>query len=238
MGSLVEVCTGSCNEKIHEFTLMQSSHNNSFLNKNIQQDLNSKNLHKNSVSNEVNINTNNGIIKNNFNTENFKRNENDLIKSIDQMTQIIESLENKNKLLEKEKNEIKEENEKLLKELEICKNKSKIRNLRKNSIASNESSNAQNLHNSNKANMIKLIFIFNNSKDINNNNKNENESKEELFAYEDEIFIEVKLRLLKLKKFGPRDIKKCYYNSKEINNWYTLEELNIKDNSTIICDIT
>ena len=47
------------------------------------------------------------------------------------MTQIIESLENKNKLLEKEKNEIKEENEKLLKELEICKNKSKIRNLRK-----------------------------------------------------------------------------------------------------------
>ena len=74
--------------------------------------------------------------------------------------------------------------------------------------------------------------------DINNNNKNENESKEELFAYEDEIFIEVKLRLLKLKKFGPRDIKKCYYNSKEINNWYTLEELNIKDNSTIICDIT
>ena len=63
MGSLVEVCTGSCNEKIHEFTLMQSSHNNSFLNKNIQQDSNSKNLNKYSVSNEVNINTNNGTIK-------------------------------------------------------------------------------------------------------------------------------------------------------------------------------
>ena len=70
------------------------------------------------------------------------------------------------------KDDDEEENEKLLKELEICKNKSKIRNLRKNSIASNESSNAQNLHNSNKANMIKLIFIFNNSKDINNNSEN------------------------------------------------------------------
>ena len=30
----------------------------------------------------------------------------------------------------------------------------------------------------------------------------------------------------------------CYYNSKEINDWFTLEELNIQNNSNIICDIT
>ena len=39
---------------------------------------------------------------------------------------MIESLEYKNRILEKEKSELKEERDKLAKELEICKNKTMI----------------------------------------------------------------------------------------------------------------
>ena len=81
---------------------------------------------------------------------------------------------------------------------------------------------------------IKLIFLFKANKKQNKIN----EAKEELYAYKNEMFIEVKLRLLNKRHFEPRYIKMCYYNSKEINDWFTLEELNIQNNSNIICDIT
>ena len=68
----------------------------------------------------------------------------------------------------------------------------------------------QNSYNNNIGEKIKLIFIF---KYMFNNKNNDNESKEELFAYKNEMFIEVKLRLLKIRHFQPGFIKKCFYLS-------------------------
>ena len=152
---------------------------------------------------------------------------------LNKMSQMIESLEYKNKILEKEKNEINEEKEKLQKELEILKNKNIIKRI--NSFKSNSENLEQRNSYANIGEKIKLIFIFKSNK---NEEKNTNKFKEELFAYKNEMFIEVKLRLINVRKLGPRCIKKCYYNSKEINDWFTLEELNIQNNSYIICDIT
>ena len=84
--------------------------------------------------------------------------------------------------------------------------------------------------NKNNDEQIKVIFLFKNNKNLNG------ENKEEILAYKYEMFIEVKLRLLNLRHLGPTDIKACYYNSKEINDWFTLEELNIENNTNVICE--
>jgi CCR4-NOT transcription complex subunit 7/8 len=82
---------------------------------------------------------------------------------------------------------------------------------------------------SNIKNCKNLLFGINNEEDS-------KESREEIIGYKYEMFVEVKLRLLNLKHLGPTDIKTCYYNSKEINDWYTLEELNIADNTYVVCE--
>ena len=228
MGSVADVCRGLCDEQNHEI-LMQSP-NISFLKDIKKQDSNPRKTKKfvpYNVSNEIIINTNNDINK--INSQNYSGNENELLLSIDKLSQMIESLEYKNKTLEKEKAEIKEEKEKLAKELEIYKNKTMIQRI--SSMKNSDNKDIQNSYN-NIGEKIKLFFVFKENNNINI------QSKEELYAYKNEMFIEVKLRLLKKLHLGPRDIKMCYFHSKEINDWFTLEELNIKDNSYIICDKT
>ena len=228
MGSVADVCRGLCDEQNHEI-LMQSP-NISFLKDIKKQESNPRKTKKfvpYNVSNEIIINTNNDINK--INSQNYSGNENELLLSIDKLSQMIESLEYKNKTLEKEKAEIKEEKERLAKELEIYKNKTMIQRI--SSIKNSDNKDIQNSYN-NIGEKIKLFFVFKENNNINI------QSKEELYAYKNEMFIEVKLRLLKKLHLGPRDIKMCYFHSKEINDWFTLEELNIKDNSYIICDKT
>jgi len=233
MGSIFNVCVDMCDEKNHEFFIVSNNHspNNSFIKLNKNQETIQRKINKYipyNVSNEIIINTNNE--SKNVNSNNFSGNDNEILNN---MSQMIESLEYKNKILEKEKNEINEEKEKLQKELEILKNKNIIKRI--NSFKSNSENLEQRNSYANIGEKIKLIFIFKNNK---NEEKNTNKFKEELFAYKNEMFIEVKLRLINVRKLGPRCIKKCYYNSKEINDWFTLEELNIQNNSYIICDIT
>ena len=228
MGSVADVCRGLCDEQNHEI-LMQSP-NISFLKDIKKQESNPRKTKKfvpYNVSNEIIINTNNDINK--INSQNYSGNENELLLSIDKLSQMIESLEYKNKTLEKEKAEIKEEKERLAKELEIYKNKTMIQRI--SSMKNSDNKDIQNSYN-NIGEKIKLFFVFKENNNINI------QSKEELYAYKNEMFIEVKLRLLKKLHLGPRDIKMCYFHSKEINDWFTLEELNIKDNSYIICDKT
>ena len=228
MGSVADVCRGLCDEQNHEI-LMQSP-NISFLKDIKKQESNPRKTKKfvpYNVSNEIIINTNNDINK--INSQNYSGNENELLLSIDKLSQMIESLEYKNKTLEKEKAEIKEEKERLAKELEIYKNKTMIQRI--SSMKNSDNKDIQNSYN-NIGEKIKLFFVFKENNNINI------QSKEELYAHKNEMFIEVKLRLLKKLHLGPRDIKMCYFHSKEINDWFTLEELNIKDNSYIICDKT
>ena len=228
MGSVADVCRGLCDEQNHEI-LMQSP-NISFLKDIKKKDSNPRKTKKfvpYNVSNEIIINTNNDINK--INSQNYSGNENELLLSIDKLSQMIESLEYKNKTLEKEKAEIKEEKERLAKELEIYKNKTMIQRI--SSMKNSDNKDIQNSYN-NIGEKIKLFFVFKENNNINI------QSKEELYAHKNEMFIEVKLRLLKKLHLGPRDIKMCYFHSKEINDWFTLEELNIKDNSYIICDKT
>ena len=240
MGSVYDICKGVCDEQYYEFEIPSNqSQNNSFIRANKLQEFNSKKFSRYSpyhVSNEIIINTNNEATKNKSRYN--SGNENELLLSIDKLSQMIESLEYKNKILEREKNELKEEKEKLAKELEICKNRTMIKRI--NTMKNSDNKEIKRSSTTNLGDKVKLIFIFKNEIDNNNNNQinyNDN-SKEELNAYKNEMFIEVKLRLLKIRHFQPGFIKKCFYNSKEINDWFTLEELNIKDNSTIICDIT
>ena len=228
MGSVADVCRGLCDEQNHEI-LMQSP-NISFLKDIKKQESNPRKTKKfvpYNVSNEIIINTNNDINK--INSQNYSGNENELLLSIDKLSQMIESLEYKNKTLEKEKAEKKEEKEKLAKELEIYKNKTMIQRI--SSMKNSDNKDIKNSYN-NIGEKIKLFFVFKENNNINI------QSKEELYAHKNEMFIEVKLRLLKKLHLGPRDIKMCYFHSKEINDWFTLEELNIKDNSYIICDKT
>lgn len=233
MGSMFNVCVEMCDEANHEFFIITNqSPNNSFIKLNQNQEKNKRKLNKYvpyNVSNEIIINTNKYSTDSmkNINSNKFSGNDNDLI---NKMSQMIESLENKNKILEKEKNEINEEKEKLEKELQICKNQTLIKRI--GSFRSNSENIEQRNSYTNIGEKIKLIFLF-------NTNKNKiNEAKEELYAFKNEMFIEVKLRLINKRHLEPRYIKMCYYNSKEINDWFTLEELNIQNNSYIICDIT
>ena len=235
MGSIFEICRGVCDDNNREFFIISSqSPNNSFINSNKKQESKQKKINKfipYHLSNEIIINTNNETAKN-INSYNNSGNENELSITLNKMSQMIESLEYKNKILEKEKKEIKEEKEKLEKELQICRNKTLIKRI--NSIKSSDNKELKN-STINVGEKINLTFIFKDDKNIDNNI---NGSKEELIAYKNEMFIEVKLRLLNIRQLGPRYIKMCYYNSKEINDWFTLEELNIIDNSQIICEIT
>ena len=233
MGSMFNVCVEMCDEANHEFFIITNqSPNNSFIKLNQNQEKNKRKLNKYvpyNVSNEIIINTNKYSTESvkNINSNKFSGNDNELI---NKMSQMIESLENKNKILEREKNEINEEKEKLEKELQICKNQTLIKRI--GSFRSNSENIEQRNSYTNIGEKIKLIFLF-------NTNKNKiNEAKEELYAFKNEMFIEVKLRLINKRHLEPRYIKMCYYNSKEINDWFTLEELNIQNNSYIICDIT
>ena len=235
MGSMFNVCVEMCDEANHEFFIITNqSPNNSFIKLNQNQEKNKRKLNKYvpyNVSNEIIINTNKYSAESvkNINSNKFSGNDNELI---NKMSQMIESLENKNKILEREKNEINEEKEKLEKELQICKNKTLIKRI--SSFKSNSENIEQRNSYTNIGEKIKLIFLFKT-----NTNKNKiNEAKEELYAFKNEMFIEVKLRLINKRHLEPRYIKMCYYNSKEINDWFTLEELNIQNNSYIICDIT
>ena len=235
MGSIFNVCVEMCDETNHEFfVITNQSANNSFIKLNKNQETNQRKINKYvpyNVSNEIIINTNNEIPK--INSQNQSGNENELLLSIDKLSQMIESLEYKNRVLEKEKKELKEEKDKLAKELEICKNKTMIKRI--SSMKNSDNKELQNSYNNNIGEKIKLIFIF---KYMFNNKNNDNESKEELFAYKNEMFIEVKLRLLNKRKLHPGAITMCYFNKKEINDWFTLNELNIQDNSQIICEVT
>lgn len=195
-----------------------------------------KNINSSEENNKVNINRNGCI----------SGEENELISSMNKMNKMIETLENKNKILEEEKIEMKKENDKLLEEIKSYKDEiSKFKNLSNSQIDKNykngngnENGNANNnktiKENNENDGKIKIIFLFKNKK--NGNEEDSNESKEEIIGYKYEMFVEVKLRLLNLKHLGPTDIKTCYYNSKEINDWYTLEELNIADNTYVVCE--
>ena len=195
-----------------------------------------KNINNSEENNKVNINRNGCI----------SVEENELVNSMNKMNQMIESLENKNKILEDEKNEMKKENDKLLEEIKTYKDTiSKFKNLsnsqndkNENGIGNiNENGNYNRTLKENDENegKVKIIFLFKNNKK-NGNEEDNKESREEIIGYKYEMFVEVKLRLLNLKHLGPTDIKACYYNSKEINDWYTLEELNIADNTYVICE--
>ena len=189
-------------------------------------------------------------IDNNNNKDVYIGVENELVNSISKMTKIIETLENKNKILEKEKNNIQNENTKLLREIEIYKNTiSKLKNKNKIYYSSDKSeiinSTDKNNNNiNNKDEQIKIIFLFKNNKKNEENKENKenkenniiNNTREEIMAYKYEMFIEVKLRLLNLKHLDPGDIKACYHNSKEINDWFTLEELNFDNITYVNCE--
>lgn len=259
MGDILEYCQGLLKDDNLEGIFVQSDLKNSHIKKrrsdikernpflpinsndenNISQCISSNKLkNSNKAINSVdNYRINNNIIKNGHNGE-----ENDLAKSISKMSHMIESLENKNKILENEKSEIKNENTKLLKEIEIYKDTiSKFRNnvdlnYKFDNFNKKEKDNGNNngkYLNEKKDEQIKIIFLFVNNKNDKENNK---DSKEEIMAYNYEMFIEVKLKLLNLRNMDPRDIKAYYHNSKEINDWYTLKELNFCDNTIITCE--
>ena len=255
MGDILDYCHGLLmDENLEGVFVSQKEQNNNSIIKKRKSDIklkdvfvpinstdennNSQTVKNSNKLKSSNKNINSDEIKgiNNIKKEYLNGDENDFIQSINRMSQIIESLESKNQILENEKNDIKKENQKLLKEIEIY--KKAIAKIKNQSNVKNESENLNNQKINNKINekkdeKIKIIFIFKNNKKSSDNNK---EEKEGIMAYKYEMFIEVKLRLLKLKHLGPRDIKSCYYNSKEINDWFTLEELKINDNAIIICE--
>ena len=131
--------------------------------------------------------------------------------------------------MENDKKEIKKENEKIKKEIKIYKDTISKFRYHSNDInydtINKKDKNDKNEHSinntPNKNEKIKIIFLLKNKKNID----------------EEKMFIEVKLRLLNVRHLGPRDIKSCLYNSKEINDWFTLEELNIDNNDYILCEI-
>ena len=250
MGDILDFCQGIINDDNLEGVLVpQKDHNinNRLINKK-RAEINFKDVfvplnstEDNNVSQSIKLRNGNKNLNSDDNTRIVSKNgyingvENNLVNSISKMSQMIESLENKNKILENEKEEMKKENEKLLKEIKIYKDTiAKFRNhsfdKSDNSIDMKEKDEKKSYVNKNNDEQIKVIFLFKNNKNLNG------ENKEEILAYKYEMFIEVKLRLLNLRHLGPTDIKACYYNSKEINDWFTLEELNIENNTNVICE--
>ncbi len=253
MGDILEFCQGIIyDDNLEGILVPQKDHNNNNRIKKRQSDINIKELlaplnstEENNISSSLKLKAGNKNLTNEdkfkmiSKIENINGEENNSLNSINRLNRIIETLENKNKILEKEKDEIKKENEKLIKEIKMYKDTiSKFRNksLEKsdNSIDINDKSDNNNNNNNiayrDKDEKIKVIFLFKNNKDLNQ------ENREEIMAFRYEMFIEVKLRLLNIRHLGPRDLKSCFYNSKEINDWFTLEELNIDNNSYIICE--
>jgi hypothetical protein len=258
MGDIIDFCQKILADDNFEGVFVpQNNDNNSRINKKRKSDIKLKEVKDifiplNSTGENINFNKLKSANKNRNNSEennkvNINRNgcisgeENELISSMNKMNKMIESLENKNKILEDEKLEMKKENDKLLEEIKSYKDTiSKFKNLSNSQNDKNENGNA----NGNKSKTlkevdendgkVKIIFLFKNKK--NGNEEDSKESREEIIGYKYEMFVEVKLRLLNLKHLGPTDIKTCYYNSKEINDWYTLEELNIADNTYVVCE--
>jgi hypothetical protein len=255
MGDILDFCQNIVYDDNLEGVLVpQKDHlNNSRLIKKRKSDINIKELlaplnstEENNASSSLKLKNGNKNIniedkyKINSKFENINGEENNSLNSINKLNHIIESLEKKNKILEKEKNEIKKENEKLIKEIKMYKDT--ISKFRKKSSDKNDYSLEMNDKSDNniayrererdrdKDEKIKVIFLFKNNKDLNQ------ENREEIMAFRYEMFIEVKLRLLNIRHLGPRDLKSCFYNSKEINDWFTLEELNIDNNSYVICE--
>jgi hypothetical protein len=185
------------------------------------------------INSDENNTTNNNKIENAI--------ENELINSVTKMTKIIESLENKNKILENEKNEIKKENLQLLQKIEMYKNtlsnfkNENFKNDNPENINIKEEKSDYKELKGNKEEKIKIIFLFKNNKKINELYK---EPRVEIMAYKYEMFIEVKLRLLNLRHLDARDIKSYSHNSKEINDWLTLDELNFLNNTYVTCELS
>ena len=256
MGDIIDFCQKILADDNFEGVFVpQNNDNNSRINKKRKSDIKLKEVKDifiplNSTGENINFNKLKSANKNRNNSEennkvNINRNgcisgeENELISSMNKMNKMIESLENKNKILEDEKLEMKKENDKLLEEIKSYKDTiSKFKNLSNSQNDKNENGIGNNNKNLKEIDendgKVKIIFLFKNKK--NGNEEDSNESREEIIGYKYEMFVEVKLRLLNLKHLGPTDIKTCYYNSKEINDWYTLEELNIADNTYVVCE--
>ena len=255
MGDIIDFCQKILTDDNFEGVFVpQNNDNNSRINKR-KSDAKYKEVKDifiplNSTGENINFNQLKNANKNINNSEennklNIKRNgcisreENELISSMNKMNQMIETLENKNRILEDEKKEMKKENDKLLEEIKSYKDTiSKFKNLSNSQNDKNENGIGNNNKNLKEIDendgKVKIIFLFKNKK--NGNEEDSKESREEIIGYKYEMFVEVKLRLLNLKHLGPTDIKACYYNSKEINDWYTLEELNIADNTYVVCE--
>ena len=256
MGDIIDFCQKILADDNFEGVFVpQNNDNNSRINKKRKSDIKLKEVKDifiplNSTGENINFNKLKSANKNRNNSEennkvNINRNgcisgeENELISSMNKMNKMIESLENKNKILEDEKLEMKKENDKLLEEIKSYKDTiSKFKNLSNSQNDKNENGIGNNNKNIKEIDendgKVKIIFLFKNKK--NGNEEDSKESREEIIGYKYEMFVEVKLRLLNLKHLGPTDIKTCYYNSKEINDWYTLEELNIADNTYVVCE--
>ena len=258
MGDIIDFCQKIlADDNFEGVFVTQNNDNNSRINKKRKSDIKLKEVKDifiplNSTGENINFNQLKNANKNINNSEennklNIKRNgcisgeENELINSMNKMNLMIESLENKNKILEDEKLEMKKENDKLLEEIKSYKDTiSKFKNLSnsQNDKTENGNANGNNIKTLKEIDendgKVKIIFLFKNKK--NGNEEDSKESREEIIGYKYEMFVEVKLRLLNLKHLGPTDIKTCYYNSKEINDWYTLEELNIADNTYVVCE--
>ena len=256
MGDIIDFCQKILADDNFEGVFVpQNNDNNSRINKKRKSDIKLKEVKDifiplNSTGENINFNKLKSANKNRNNSEennkvNINRNgcisgeENELISSMNKMNKMIESLENKNKILEDEKLEMKKENDKLLEEIKSYKDTiSKFKNLSNSQNDNNENGIGNNNKNLKEIDendgKVKIIFLFKNKK--NGNEEDSKESREEIIGYKYEMFVEVKLRLLNLKHLGPTDIKACYYNSKEINDWYTLEELNIADNTYVVCE--
>ena len=256
MGVILEYCQGlSSDDNLERIFFSQSDPNNNRINRRYnKKEINpfitlnstgenniSQYIIDNKLKNEIKyINSEDNNIITDIKNENMNEVKNEIANSFNKMGQIIESLEAKNRFLENENCEIKKENTKLLKEIEIYKNT--ISSLKNNGCSNdfNEDINKiekanDKLLNKNNEEQIKIIFIFKNN---NNkaNEKNRDLKEEIIIAYKYEMFIEVKMSLLNLRNLDPRDIKACYYNSKEINDWYTLEELNFSHNAYVTCE--
>ena len=248
MGDILEICKGVIfdDNNLETILVTQKDFSNNGINKR-RSDITNKGMHRPSNSyEEKNIsaklllrNGNTDIYNYEYFRNGYKKRyanglEDNLENSISRMSQIIELLESQNKILTYEKNEMQKENEKLAKE--IIKYKDTISKFKNHSGDKNDSINAKEkidknkIVNRNKDNQIKMIFLFKNYKKFNE------ENTQEIMAYRYEMFIEVKLRLLKIRNLGPTDIKSCYYNSREINDWYTLEELNFYNNAYVVCE--
>ena len=137
MGEIFDYCQGLLtDDNLEGIFITQNENNNSLLNRrkssvggrvknpfiqinskegnNLSQCISTNNLKNCNKNINVNIDEYKKINNNNNKEEYINGVENELVNSISKMTKIIETLENKNQILEKEKNTIQNENMKLL----------------------------------------------------------------------------------------------------------------------------